>query len=90
MVCDYMHSVVTSGTGSFLKSADYSSAGKTGSAETDSSSNNSHAWFTGFAPYEDPEIAVTIIIEGAGTGGTYAVPIAKRLFDCYFEEKAQE
>lgn len=90
VVCDYMHSVVTSGTGSFLKNADYSSAGKTGSAETDSSSNNSHAWFTGFAPYEDPEIAVTIIIEGAGTGGTYAVPIAKRLFDCYFEEKAQE
>ena len=90
MVCDYMHSLVTSGTGSFLKSADYSSAGQTGSAETDSSSNNSHAWFTGFAPYEDPEIAVTIIIEGAGTGGTYAVPIAKRLFDCYFEEKAQE
>ena len=90
IVCDYMHSVVTSGTGSFLKNADYSSAGKTGSAETDSSSNSSHAWFTGFAPYEDPEIAVTIIIEGAGTGGTYAVPIAKRLFDCYFEEKAQE
>ena len=90
VVADYMHSVITSGTGSFLKNATYSSAGKTGSAETDSSSNNSHAWFTGFAPYEDPEIAVTIIIEGAGTGGTYAVPIAKRLFDCYFEEKAQE
>ncbi len=86
-VADYMHSVITTGTGSFLKSASYSSAGKTGSAETDSASGNSHAWFTGFAPYEDPEIAVTIIIEGAGTGGTYAVPIAKRLFDCYFEEK---
>lgn len=90
VVSDYMHAVITSGTGSFLKSAEYSSAGKTGSAETESSTNSSHAWFTGFAPYEDPEIAVTIIIEGAGTGGTYAVPIAKRLFDCYFEEKAQE
>ena len=90
IVADYMHSVVTSGTGSFLKSAKYSSAGKTGSADTDSSRDSSHAWFTGFAPYEDPEIAVTIIIEGAGTGGSYAVPIAKRLFDCYFEEKAQE
>ena len=90
IVADYMHSVVTSGTGSFLKSAKYSSAGKTGSADTDSSKDSSHAWFTGFAPYEDPEIAVTIIIEGAGTGGSYAVPIAKRLFDCYFEEKAQE
>jgi peptidoglycan glycosyltransferase len=90
ILSDYMHSVVTSGTGSFLKSAKYTSAGKTGSADTDSNRDSSHAWFTGFAPYEDPEIAVTIIIEGAGTGGTYAVPIAKRLFDCYFEEKSQE
>ena len=90
ILADYMHSVVTSGTGSFLKSAPYSSAGKTGSADIDSTKDSSHAWFTGFAPYEDPEIAVTIIIEGAGTGGTYAVPIAKRLFDCYFEEKSQE
>ena len=33
---------------------------------------------------EDPEISVTIIIEGAGSGGDYAVPLAKRLFDAYF------
>lgn len=89
VVAEYMRAVVTSGTGTVLKSAKYTSAGKTGSAEADSS-GTSHAWFTGFAPYEDPEIAVTIIIEGAGTGGSYAVPMAKRIFDCYFDEKAQE
>ncbi|MBR3040769.1 MAG: penicillin-binding protein 2 [Lachnospiraceae bacterium] len=89
VVADYMRSVVTSGTATVLKAATYTSAGKTGSAEADSS-GTSHAWFTGFAPYEDPEIAVTIIIEGAGTGGSYAVPMAKRIFDCYFEEKSQE
>ncbi|MFU2422223.1 MAG: penicillin-binding transpeptidase domain-containing protein [Bacteroides sp.] len=47
----------------------------------------SHAWFTGFAPAEDPEIAVTIIVEGAGSGGDYAVPMAKRIFRAYFEQE---
>ena len=59
-------------------------AGKTGSAEYDSSKVFSHSWFTGFAPAEDPEIAVTIIMEQAGTGSSYAVPAAKRIFDAYF------
>ena len=90
IAADHMHSVVTVGTASFLRSCEYSTAGKTGSAEIDSSSTNSHAWFTGFAPYEDPQVCVTILIEGAGTGGSYACPIAKRLFDCYFEEMSQE
>ena len=61
------------------------SAGKTGSAEFNSSTSDSHAWFTGFAPVEDPEVSVTIIVEDAGSGGSYAVPIAKRIFDAYFE-----
>lgn len=46
----------------------------------------SHAWFTGFAPAEEPEVCVTIIIEGAGSGGDYAVPIARRLLNEYFGE----
>ena len=45
---------------------------------------DSHAWFTGFAPADDPEISVTIIVERIGSGGDYAVPIAKRIFDAYF------
>ena len=89
-VADYMHSVITIGTAKALRSADYSSAGKTGSAEVDSLGSLSHSWFTGFAPYEDPEICVTIIFEEAGTGASYAVPMAKRIFDCYFEQKTQE
>ena len=51
---------------------------------------DSHAWFTGFAPAEDPKVSVTIIVEGAGSGGDYAVPIAKRLFDVYFEQYMSE
>ncbi|MGL5258731.1 MAG: peptidoglycan D,D-transpeptidase FtsI family protein [Lachnospiraceae bacterium] len=79
-----MESVVENGTGTKLKGLSYSAAGKTGSAEYNNVKEDSHAWFTGFAPVEDPEIAVTIIVEGIGSGGDYAVPIAKRLFDAYF------
>ncbi|MCM1122707.1 MAG: penicillin-binding transpeptidase domain-containing protein [Eubacterium sp.] len=79
-----MQEVVRSGTGTKLSGLSYTAAGKTGSAEYNSVKTDSHAWFTGFAPAEEPEICVTIIIEGAGSGGDYAVPIAKRIFDEYF------
>ncbi len=80
-----MHGVVEEGTASKLKGLSYTAAGKTGSAEYNTVKGDSHAWFTGFAPVEDPKISVTIIIEGAGSGGDFAVPIAKRIFDAYFE-----
>lgn len=80
---ELMESVVESGTATKLKGLSYTAAGKTGSAEFSSVKTDSHAWFTGFAPVEDPEICVTIIIEGAGSGGDYAVPIAKRIFDAW-------
>lgn len=86
---ELMTEVVENGTGHRLQEAEYSSAGKTGSAEFGTNPADSHAWFTGFAPAEDAKVAVTIIIEGAGTGGDYAVPVAKRLFDAYFEQFPQ-
>ena len=79
-----MVDVVESGTASRLKGLSYTAAGKTGSAEFNTSSSDSHAWFTGFAPADDPQICVTIIVENAGSGGSFAVPIAKRIFDAYF------
>ena len=86
ILTELMKQVVEKGTGTRLKNELYTAAGKTGSAEFNNySKDDSHAWFTGFAPAEDPEIAVTIIIEGAGSGGEYAVPVAKRMFDEYFE-----
>lgn len=80
-----MQGVVEEGTATRLKGLSYTAAGKTGSAEYSNVKEDSHAWFTGFAPAEEPEISVTIIIEGAGSGGDYAVPIARRIFDAYFE-----
>ena len=67
-----MRAVVTDGTASALQSDAYNAAGKTGSAEYGTTKGDSHAWFTGFAPAEDPEVCVTIIVEGAGSGGDYA------------------
>lgn len=84
ILTELMIQVVEVGTASKLNGLSYSVAGKTGSAEYDSSKIYSHSWFTGFAPAEEPEIAVTIILEEAGTGSAYAVPAAKRIFDAYF------
>lgn len=81
---EMMTAVVEQGTATRMKGYGYTAAGKTGSAEYNSL-GDSHAWFTGFAPAEDPEIAITVIIESAGAGGDYAVPIARRVLDAYFK-----
>ena len=81
---DLMEKVVEEGTGKALADSPYRAAGKTGSAEFKENSDDSHAWFTGFAPADDPEIAVTVIVENAGSGSEYAVPVSKRIFDAYF------
>lgn len=82
ILTEYMEEVVKSGTATSLNGMGYSVAGKTGSAEFDST-KASHAWFLGFAPAKEPRIAVAIIVEGMGTGSEYAVPIAKKLFQAY-------
>jgi len=58
-------------------------AGKTGSAEI--REDMTYAWFVAFAPYENPRIAIAIVVEGADTGGRDAAPIAKEAFKAYFE-----
>lgn len=85
ILTELMTEVVKTGTGKKLSGLSYAAAGKTGSAEYNTVKGDSHAWFTGFAPAENPQICVTIIVEGAGSGGDFAVPIAKRIFDAYFE-----
>lgn len=56
--------------------------GKTGSAETNEK-DKVNGWFAGFAPYDDPEIAVVTLIENAGSGGN-ASPVAKEIIREYF------
>lgn len=83
ILTEYMTETVISGTGTKLQSETYSAAGKTGTAEYTADKSKSHAWFVGFSDVEDPDLVVCVIVEGAGAGSEYAVPIAKRMFDCY-------
>ena len=46
--------------------------------------NAAHAWFAGWAPAEDPELAIVVLVEHGGAGGTVAWPIAKQILEGYF------
>ncbi len=49
--------------------------------------NRSHAWFAGYAPASDPEIAIVVLIEHGGQGGKVAGPVAQRIIEGYFETR---
>ena len=78
-----MQEVTSSGTARSLSGSGYTVAGKTGSAEYNEA-GDSHAWFVGYSNVAAPDIAVSIIVEGGGTGGAAAVPIAGQIFDAYY------
>lgn len=84
---EFMRAVVEEGTATALQSEQYTAAGKTGTAEYSSNKNQSHAWFTGFVTGDKPDLAVCVLVEGAGSGSEYAVPIAKKIFDAYYSEE---
>lgn len=60
---------------------------KTGTAESHGYETEPHAWFTIFAPYYNPEIVVTVLVENGGQGSQVAAPIAKEILTEYFEKK---
>ena len=45
---------------------------------------NSHAWFASFAPYDDPEIVLVILVEHGGEGSQTAAPVAREVYQWYF------
>jgi len=73
------------GTGSLARVEGVEVAGKTGTAENPSGED--HAWFVAYAPAENPEIAVAVIVENAGHGGDVAAPIVGELMETYFRWK---
>jgi len=85
-----MRQSVTTGVASSAQVAGLAIAGKTGSAEFGAvradGSYDTHGWFVGFAPYENPEIAVVVFVQ-QGTGFTNAAPAAARIFDYYFHQR---
>lgn len=60
---------------------------KTGTAEDADKTKSAHAWITVFAPFDNPEIALTVLVEHGGQGSDVAGPIAKEILKTYFEEK---
>ncbi len=81
-----MRQTVVSGSAQILQTVPVPVAGKTGTAQW-SSTKPTHAWFTGFAPYDNPQIVLTILIEQGGEGSSVAVPIAKEVLDWWFSRK---
>ncbi len=80
---------VQSGTGQAAAVAGIPVAGKTGTATTVGGSRATHAWFVGYAPASDPEIAVVVFLE-RGTGARDAAPLAGKILRHYFALKDQK
>ncbi|MSO41333.1 MAG: hypothetical protein EXQ70_05460 [Solirubrobacterales bacterium] len=79
---EMMTDVVNEGTGGAAALASDQVAGKTGTAELDPAAGINQAWFIGFAPADDPEIAVAVTVEHTtGQGGTVAAPIAQQVME---------
>lgn len=81
-----MREAVIYGTAKLLYDLPIKAAGKTGTAQS-SGRKAPHGWFTVFAPYENPKIVLTILIENGGEGSAVAVPIAKEVLRWYFSQK---
>ncbi len=82
IVRDGMREVVNGGTGWRAGVYGIEVAGKTGTAQNPHGKD--HAWFIGFAPFENPEIAICVLIENGGGGGAVAATIAGAYFKKYF------
>ncbi len=76
IVTQGMRDCVLTGSCKLLQTLPFTSAGKTGTAQWNSNKPE-HAWFTAFAPYENPQIVITVLIEEGGQGSVVSMPIAR-------------
>lgn len=83
-----MRQTVTAGSARSLGSLPVTVAGKTGTAEF-GTEKKTHAWFISFAPYDNPEIAMVVLMEGGGEGSSSAVPVTKEVLEWYFTRDKQ-
>jgi penicillin-binding protein 2 len=79
-----MRDNVIFGSGVSLSTLPFEAAGKTGTAQWRSDKEN-HAWFTSFAPFNNPEIVVTVLLEEGVEGSSTAVPVAKEILAAWYE-----
>lgn len=79
-----MRQTVVAGSARLLSDLSVKVAGKTGTAQF--GNNETHAWFTAFAPFDNSQIVLVILVEGGGEGSSTAVPIAKDVLEWYFSK----
>ncbi|MDR0823061.1 MAG: penicillin-binding protein 2 [Endomicrobium sp.] len=80
---DALFESVESGTSQRSKLRSIKVAGKTGTAQNPQ--GDDHAWFVSYAPFDDPEIALAVIVENGGGGGAIAVPVGRAIYEAYFD-----
>ncbi|MCB9234577.1 MAG: penicillin-binding protein 2 [Bacteroidia bacterium] len=85
LVVDAMEQVVQAGTGTMAKVDSIVVCGKTGTVENPPYPD--HSVFIAFAPKDNPKIAIGVIVENAGFGGTWAAPIASLMIERYLRKK---
>lgn len=83
IVREGLRQAVTQGSARSLNDLPQAVAGKTGTAQTPGELPP-HSWFTGFGPYENPSIALAILVEEGGESTDSAVPLAKSIFQWWF------
>ena len=83
VVQEGMRKTITDGTAQTLKDLPIEAAGKTGTAQF-GTEDKTHAWFASYAPFNDPQIAMIVLVEGGGEGHSSAVPITKDVYQWYF------
>lgn len=84
-----MRETVSNGSARLLSDLPFEVAGKTGTAQF-GGEGKTHAWFSGFAPYDNPDIAIVVLVEGGGEGSSVSVPIAKEIFKWWAEQKRDQ
>ena len=84
IVREGMRETVKTGSARSLNDLKIAVAGKTGTAQWSTTKKN-HAWFTAFAPYDNPTFAVTVLVEEGGEGSVVATPIAKEILQYWFK-----
>ncbi|MFH0792048.1 MAG: penicillin-binding transpeptidase domain-containing protein, partial [bacterium] len=81
-----MRAGVTYGSSISLNSLPVTSAAKTGTAQTSRPNYYHHNWVTVFAPYENPKIVITVLIENVKDLQVAALPVAKEILEWYFSQ----
>ncbi len=88
IVQEGMRETVVGGTARSLSTLPIAAAGKTGTSQFDGADpKRTHAWFTAYAPYEDPQIAITVLVEAGGEGSSVSVPVVKEALKWWAENR---